>query len=97
MLAEQTRARATDPITSHLAAERAGRFAGTHSARILAALHQSTGRATAQILAHGTGLTVVQVARRLPELERDGKVRVATAADGQELHDGRYRLWELAS
>lgn len=89
------RVRATDPITSHLAAERASRFAGSHAERILAALRQAVdGQGSAEQIAHATGLTVVQAARRLPELQRDGKVRVATK-DGRDVLAGAFRVWEV--
>ena len=65
------RARKTDPATSHAAAARAGEFAAGHASRILAAL-QDNGPSTADEIAHATGLTVVQVDRRLPEMQRSG-------------------------
>ena len=86
------RARATDPETSQQAAEGASAFAGSHSARILNAL-QAVASATAHELAQPTGLTVVQIDRRLPELEREGKARVVTV-DGEPLQRGGARVWE---
>lgn len=86
------RARATDPITSHMAAERTSRFAGSHAVRIVAAL-QELGTGAAYEIGLLAGLSVEQVCRRLTELERDGKVQVVTES-GQVLHDGRYRMWE---
>jgi predicted Rossmann fold nucleotide-binding protein DprA/Smf involved in DNA uptake len=62
------RSRRTDPATSHAAAKKAERFIPTHKAQILEALIE--GPRTAQGIAAMTGLTVVQVDRRLCELER---------------------------
>jgi hypothetical protein len=89
--AAHQRARATDPETSHAAAARAGLFAKGHASRILAALHE-LGSATAHEIAAATGLTVVQIDRRLPELERAGKARVLTMAAHPLVRDG-YRVW----
>ena len=70
-----TRARRTDPETSHAAARKAERFAASHVGRILA-LFQATGAYyTARDIAAHTGLTIVQIDRRLhemPEIERAG-------------------------
>jgi predicted Rossmann fold nucleotide-binding protein DprA/Smf involved in DNA uptake len=67
------RSRRTDPSTSKAAGEKAARFAPTHSARILEALRQ--GQGTARDIAERTGLTLVQVDRRLPELQSAGLAR----------------------
>ena len=83
--------RSHDPITSVLAAEGAFAFSGAHCDRILAALKQ--GPATAHELQTCTGLTVVQIDRRLPELLRNGKARVAQAK-GTDLVRGGARVWE---
>lgn len=84
-------ARATDPITSHMAAEGAKAFAGTHKERILGALGQADVM-TAQRIAETTGLTVVQVDRRLTELEREKLIEVVTVA-GQTIIMAGYRVW----
>ena len=68
---EHTHARRTDPITSHMAAARAVRFAGGHAATILTCL-QDFGPATADEIAKRTHLNSVQICRRLPELEKVG-------------------------
>ena len=65
------RARRSDPITSHKAAERAKGFAGGHAGRILLML-QSHGPRSAHALSLIVGLTVVQIDRRLPELKKLG-------------------------
>lgn len=84
--------RASDPLSSVLAAERAIKFAGNHCDRILATL--ANGRqATAHELERLTGLTVVQADRRLPELLRAGKVRVVQRG-GMDLIRGGARVRE---
>lgn len=87
------RARASDPATSHAAAARAVRFAGSHSARILAVLKEC-GPYTADNLAQATGLTVVQVDRRMSELRAKGLTRVSKWGDGAEMVVNGFRVWE---
>lgn len=84
--------RAQDPISSVLAAEGASAFSKPHCDRILAALQD--GPATAHELQDATGLTVVQIDRRLPELSRNGKARVVVV-DGEDLIRGGARVWEV--
>lgn len=88
---QPVRARKTDPSTSHIAAKNAEQFAATHAGRIMEALKQ--GPRTAAGLAAMTGLTVVQVDRRLPELRADGLAQVMTA-EGSEVVVGGYRVWQ---
>lgn len=87
------RARATDPLSSIQAADGAALFAGPHKDRIVNAL-TSLKNATAHEIAHATGLTVVQVDRRLPELKRDGVARVLELA-GDDVMRGGFRVWVL--
>lgn len=69
------RARNTDPSTSHAAARRAEALAGEHASRIAYALTYG-GPATAHELADRCrGMTQVQIARRLPEMEAAGAIR----------------------
>ena len=86
------RARTTDPSTSHAAAAAAGAFAPTHAERICEALRDGTK--TALEIHYATGLTVVQIDRRLPELQRADKVRVVQL-DGRALVRDGYRVWGL--
>ena len=86
------RARAADPDTSHQAAEGAAAFAGSHCARIVKAL-ATVANATPHELTKHTGLTVVQIDRRLPELEREGRARVVFVG-GKPLQRGGFRVWE---
>jgi hypothetical protein len=87
------RARATDPITSHRAAAAAARFASSHAGRIQAALNEH-GAATAHELAQRTGLSVVQIDRRLPELAAADRARVVLDTHGEPLVRGGARVWE---
>jgi hypothetical protein len=75
-IAAPPRARREDPITSQLAAAAAKDLAGEHYCAILDALDAGDG--TIYELAQRTGLTHVQVARRMPELE---KLRLVTTTD----------------
>ncbi len=87
------RARVTDPLSSIQAAENAALFAGSHKDRIISALTMLKN-ATAHEVASATGLTVVQVDRRLPELKRDGVARVLELA-GEDVMRGGFRVWVL--
>jgi hypothetical protein len=88
------RARRTDPITSKAAAVNAEKFTGGHYALILAALDRiQTG--TAQEIGQAAGLTVVQCARRLPELQKAGLVYVITQGGMPLVRDG-FRCWARA-
>ncbi|ARU06161.1 hypothetical protein CCO03_17085 [Comamonas serinivorans] len=86
--------RAHDPVTSMEAAEHAVMFSGPHCDRIEAALAE-LGQATAWELTHATGLTVVQIDRRLPELARAGRARVVQSGGDDVCRNG-YRVWEVA-
>lgn len=89
----EPRARNTDPATSHIAAERAKRFADSHVRRILAALKY--GEMNAQEIGEYTGLTVVQVDRRTIELQRKGLIRVKQK-NGHDMVWNGMRVWEAA-
>lgn len=69
----EPRARRTDPVTSHEAAEKARQtgLADNHRAAILNVLSAHTPL-TAGEIGHTIGLTNVQVCRRLSELEKAG-------------------------
>jgi hypothetical protein len=76
-LIERPRARRRDPQTSHAAAKKAERFAQSHAGRILAVFCAHRGTWTADELSAATGLSVVQIDRRLheiPQIERTGAV-----------------------
>lgn len=84
--------RASDPITSVMAAEAAEAFAPSQCDRILDALRDFGPASAAELQAH-TGLTVVQIDRRLPSLRADGLARVVQM-DGHDFYRGRCRVWE---
>lgn len=86
------RVRANDPASSVLAADRAATFASSHQDRILRAL--SNDELSSHQIAKLSGLTVVQVDRRLPELKRDGRVEVVMNGCEELLRDG-YRVWRI--
>ena len=88
-----TLVRANDPITSVIAAEGASAFAGSHCARIKAALKELVTATPAEIGAFA-GLTVVQVDRRLPELQRENETEVVQF-EGSDLIRNGYRVWRL--
>ena len=88
----RTLARTTDPITSHMAASRVKHFAGTHNDQIINALQQQ-GQATPEEISCLTGLSIVQIDRRLPELQRSNRARVVTA-NGVDIIRNGYRVWE---
>lgn len=71
-------ARSTDPSTSHKAADNAKRFARGHFHKILSGLEK--GAQTAKELYSTTGLTSVQISRRMADLERANAIK----ATGQE-------------
>lgn len=78
-------ARATDPETSHEAAQTARALAADHRTRIAAAL--ATKRGNIYELGDACGLSHVQVARRLPEMER------AKTAHPTDETRGGCRVW----
>lgn len=92
----ESRARATDPLTSHVAAAGAAQFADSHGARILHVIQTLNvdGMCAAEI-GEACGLTVVQVDRRTVELERKGLIRVVQR-DGRDVVSHGMRCWEAA-
>ena len=92
---QPVRARRTDPATSHTAARNAERFAASHAGRIMAALRW--GPLSAKGIAAITGLTVVQIDRRLPELQRAGLCRPFMNWDSKPWLDEGCRVWSVAA
>ena len=89
-------ARASDPVTSHEAAAAATAFAGDQQQRVLQGLIKSGGRAGAAHIGWAIGMDAYAVRKRLPELERAGKVR----RTGEKVlaRTGRYeQQWELVA
>lgn len=68
-------ARGSDPATSHAAARRAASLIGEHEGRILYALRHGGPGTSYDIADRCLGMTQVQIARRMGELESRGKVR----------------------
>jgi len=60
-------------------------------------LLNSHGPGTIWDLAAGDAKLHHLLARRFPELQREGLARVQRGADGQEIKRGRSRVWELSS
>ena len=87
----EKRARATDPATSHAAAARLPEFVGSHCARILACLERYGPQSKDEIAAR-TGLSGVQVARRLPDLY-DADKAMPTAFTSKSMSGREERLW----
>jgi DNA-binding transcriptional ArsR family regulator len=86
------RARRTDPSTSKTAAKNAERFAASHAGRILEELRK--GPRTAAGLSAMTGVTLVQIDRRLPEMEEAGLVETLDDGQGGAVSIGGYRIWK---
>lgn len=89
----ERRARRSDPLTSHKAAAKADRFASSHAGRILAVFETwRSQHMPAYAIAEFSGLTVVQVCRRLPEMT---ELEVVKDAAGNEVEMRGFRLWKL--
>ena len=87
------RSRRTDPAASHTAAQNSVKFADGHKGRILQAPKE--GPRTAGGIAAMTGLSVEQVARRMPELQDSRKVEfVKDELFNAVVVDG-YRVWKI--
>lgn len=92
---QHQRARNTDPAASHAAANQVHEFVGKHADRIYTALAKH-GPMTKDEIASRTGLTPVQVDRRLPEMQRDGDVE--PTGEHRRSRSGREeRVWKVKS
>lgn len=91
---EPVRARATDPGTSHAAAESARELAARHVRIILAALEQH-GPLGKDGIACRTRLDGVAVCRRLTEMQRDGLIAL-TGQTVLSVSGRREREWGVA-
>ena len=88
------RARNSDPVTSHRAAEASMRFAESHANRILHVIRNGFHDGMcAEEIGEACGLTVVQVDRRTIELQRKGLIRVRQV-DGKDQIVHGMRVWE---
>lgn len=88
------RARRTDPVSSHDAADRAAAFAATHVGRILKALDVLMTATALEIATH-SGLTIVQVDRRRKEMEDAGMVYMLRQGGRIFTRDG-FMVWARA-
>lgn len=94
-------ARNTDPVQCHEAADRSAAFRPTHCDRIINAL-RALGPRTAHELEPATGLTYVQIDRRMHELVAAGLARPYSMvnSDGCTLvkratpTGGQAQVWE---
>lgn len=86
-------ARATDNANAHEAARAASAFVSHHQLAIVRALfeHGPMGRFA---LARVTGLDAVAIARRMPELVRDGRARVVPEARERTPSGRTGSVWE---
>lgn len=87
------RARAKDPLSSFLAAEKAQAFISSHKEIIVDALNVLS-QGTAKEISDYSGLTVEQVDRRTKELRRDERIQVAICNNAEFVRDG-YQVHEL--
>lgn len=94
------RARRNDPATSHEAAARSVSFVGSHEQQIVAAL-LANGPGSAEDLSAWTGLTVVQIDRRIKRLVLDEQVYphydIDTLQDDGPIRQAvvnGFRVWE---
>ena len=88
-------ARATDPGTSHMAAERVVEFLGTHDAIILAVLRRRPFSGfTSEQIADRCSLTQAQVARRMKQLADAGLV-LRTGETTTQRSDRDATVWKL--
>ncbi len=65
----------------------------SHAQAILKAIEEN-GAMGADGISRKTGLTVVQIDRRLPELAEDGHLEVQKLMGLEVVHNG-YRVWQL--
>lgn len=88
-------ARASDPVTSHMAAARVSEFAGSHREQILGVLKRF-GPLDPEQLEFYTGIPAYAIRKRLPELQ---KAKLARPLDIEEAvsyteSGRRQRVWE---
>jgi hypothetical protein len=89
-LETRMRVRANDAASSVIAAEGAARFASSHKERILRAMRED--ELSSHQIAKLSGLTVVQVDRRLTELQRENEIELVMVG-GEELLRAGYRVY----
>lgn len=93
---DHPRVRASDPITSYMAADSAKELAKRHTNAILLCLN-TVGPLGKDGIAKHTGIDGVAVCRRLPELERDGHAKPTgkhvTSASGRQEREWASTAW----
>lgn len=85
--------RASDPLTSVMAAEKSVLFSGKQKERIMASIPPASSM-TAKDISLATGLSVEQVCRRLPELQIQWMLSVVKDVCGDDLMVDGYRVWK---
>ena len=95
-LFDPSRARRTDPGTSHAAADQAKQLARAHQSMILEVMRDAGCELGAEQIADRIGLASYQVRKRLPELQDQHLIEIAPGE--RKTSSGRTeRLWRLAS
>ncbi len=93
---DHPRVRASDPITSFMAADSAKELAKHHANAILLCL-STVGPLGKDGIAKHTGIDGVAVCRRLPELERDGHAKPTgkhvNSASGRQEREWASTAW----
>jgi len=92
---DMPRARTTDPITSHQAAEQAAEVASNHIPRIEQALEQY-GPMGASMIAYVANLDKNQISRRLKEMQKLGIIEL-TGNTVKSNTNRSEREWQLAN
>jgi DNA-binding MarR family transcriptional regulator len=87
-------ARKTDPQSSHDAAQESAKFRKTQAQRIIMYVMGTGAISTwsASDIADATGLTIVQVCRRLPELAAQGLIERVQENGADVIIDG-FTVW----
>lgn len=89
---QHPRARDSDPLTSHEAADMVANLAATHHRILLDALGR--GAASAEQIGDITGIPAYAVRKRLPELQRVGFI--APTGGMRKTRSGRSeRVWSI--
>ncbi len=87
------RARNSDPVTSFMAADAADNLAFVHSLAIVDCLEKH-GKLGKDGIANHTGLSSVQVARQVKEIEKAGLIELT--GDKMRSNTGRYEQeWRI--
>lgn len=87
-------ARNTDPITSHLSADRVSEFSGAHKQQILDALKKFGPMTASEISAH-VDLVGHQILKRLSDLHASSRI-VPTGALRASASGRAQRVWRMA-